>query len=188
MSEKTCSFKYVLKKLNIGEISYAALFLKEINQTTIDTQQLRLPLIAACSMSKYIPLILPVDQSASLLVDDTFNELFKCQSQIDPRSFKDFVVRSKGILYAKDTTAEEEKHILRHATFLMTTDVRIWRTALSRSLPNAFISQSESKEPEIMISNHKGIRDKRLRHAISSAFGEMLTPWLCAEATSFDLY
>jgi hypothetical protein len=181
MGEKAYSCKYALEKLDIDEIPYVALFLKEINHTTKDKQQLRLPLIAACSMSKHIRLILPVGQPASLLVDDAFNELFKCQSQLDPQAFKDFVARSKGIFYAKGTTAEEEKHILRHATFLMTTDARIWRTALSIRLPTAFISQSESEEPEVMISNHKGIRDKRLRHAISIAFREMLTPWLCID-------
>jgi hypothetical protein len=181
MSERKYSVKRALEKLSIEEIPYVALFLKEINHTVIDKRQLRLPLIAACSISKYIRLILPVGQFASLLVDEVFNELLKCQSQTSTQAFKGFVVRSKGILYAKDTTTEEEKHILRHAAFLMTTDVRRWRTALIARIPNAFISQNENERPEIMISNHKDIVDRRLKHGISIAFGEVLASWLCVD-------
>jgi hypothetical protein len=165
--------KWILEKLSLEEGPYMALFLKEVNHTIIDKQKLRLPLLAACSMSKHIRLILPMSQPTSILVDGVFNELFKCQSRADRQALKDFVVGSKGILYAKDITLEEEKYILRYATFLMTTDVRIWRTALSIRLPNAFISQCENKEPEILVSTHGDIEDARLIHTIAIELGNM---------------
>jgi hypothetical protein len=121
-------------------------------------------------MSEHIRIILPISRPALLLVDGVFNELFKCQSRINPQRIKDFVVRSKGILYVNDTTADEEKYILRYATFLMTTDVEIWQTALEMKLPNAFISQCENRGPEMMVSNYESIEDERLKRGMVIAF------------------
>lgn len=150
-----------------------ALFLKEVNHTLIDKQKLRLPLLAACAMSKHIRLILPMSQSTSILVDGVFNELFDRQSRINPQALKDFVAESKGILYAKDVTPEEEKYVLRQAAFLMTTDMRIWKTALSIRLPNAFISHRENKAPEIIVSTHGANEEERLIHNIAIELGKM---------------
>jgi hypothetical protein len=167
------------------EEPYMALFLKEVNHNTIDRQRLRLPLIAACSISKHIRLVLPMSRSASPIVDDVFNELFKYQSQINPQAFKDFVVRSKGILYANDTTTEEEGHILRCAKFLMTTDVGIWRSALDMRLPSVFISQYENKKAEIMISSCESIEGSRLRDCIALALEKLHIEKIVSE-TSYE--
>src|SRR5262245_46379567 len=162
-----------MDKVELKEEPYVALFLKEVNRIPIDRQKLRLPLVAACSMSTHIRLILPVSRPASLVVDGVFDELFKRYSQIHHQVFKDFIARSKGILYANGITTLEEQYILRYATFLMTTDVIIWRTALDMRLPNALIIQCENKEPKIIISHCEEIEDRRLRHCIAIAFEYM---------------
>ena len=141
---------------------YLALFLKEVNDPVINKQEFLLPLLAACSLSKHTRLIFPVSSSVSRFIDEVFDELFKSRYQM----FKDFVVRSKGIVYAKDLTAGEKSQILECAAFVITTDERISKAARSKKLSYAYISQRENKWPEIIVSNYERVEDRRFEHIL----------------------
>jgi hypothetical protein len=163
-----------LEKLGLKDGPYMALFLKEVNDVAIDKRQLRLPIIVACAMSKHIRIIFPMSNSVSCLVDDVFESLFRRQFQIAPKVYKEFVVGSKGILYAKDLTFEEEMSVLQYATFTMTTDVKICGMALKRMLPCAFVAQDENSKPEIILSNHEDMADGRIGRMAAPVFGRLV--------------
>jgi hypothetical protein len=147
----------ILERLGLREEPYLALFLKEVNDPVIDKKKFRLLLVAACLLSKHTQLIFPVSGSISRLIDEVFDDLFKKR----PQMFKDFVVKSKGIVYAKDLTTREKNRILEYAAFVVTTDERILKVALNKKLPCACISQCENTTPEIIISNYEGVEDWR---------------------------
>jgi hypothetical protein len=144
----------ILERLGLREEPFIALFLKEVDGPVIDKQKFRVPLIAACLLSTHIQLVFPVSGSVSRLIDEVFDELFKSRSQM----FKDFVVRSKGIVYAKDLTTEEKKQILEYAAFVITTDKRILKVALNKQLPCAYISQWKNTEPEIIVLHNEVVK------------------------------
>lgn len=155
----------ILEKLGLREEPYLAFLLKEANDPTIDKQRFLAPLLAACLLSEHIQLIFPVIGSISGLIDEAFDELFKSHPQL----FKDFVAKSKGIVYAKDLTPEEKSEVLKCAAFVITTDKRISKVALSKKLPFAYISQCENIEPEITVLNYEGIKDRCFNHGLMAA-------------------
>jgi hypothetical protein len=154
-----------LERFGLPEQPYLALFLKEVNDPIIDKQKIRLPLLVAYSLSKHAQLILPISGSVSRSIDEVFDELFKSQSQM----FKDFVLRSKGIFYAKDLSAGEKSRILECAAFVITTDKRISKVALNKKLPYAYISQCENEAPEIHLSNYERVEDRYFKHNLMAA-------------------
>jgi hypothetical protein len=154
-----------LEKLGLQEEPYLALFLKEVNDPIIDERKCLLPLLVACSLSKHTRIILLVSGPASRLIDEVFDKLFRSRLQM----LKDFVVSSKGIVYAKDLTAEEKSQILECAAFVVTTDNRISKVARSKKLPYAYISQREDKKPEIAVLNYERLGDRCFKHSLMTA-------------------
>ena len=155
----------ILERLGLIDETYLAFFFKEANDPTIDKQKFRAPVLAACLLSKHIQVIFPVIGSVSRLIDEVFDELFKSRSQV----FKDFVAKSKGIVYAKDLTPGEKSEVLKYAAFVITTDKRISKVALSKKLPCAYISQCENIEPEIIVLNYEGVKDQCFNHGLMAA-------------------
>jgi hypothetical protein len=160
----------ILEKLGLREEPYLAFIFKEADDPTSDIQKFLAPLLAACLLSEHIQLIFPVIESVSRLIDEAFDELFKSHSQL----FKDFVPKSKGIIYAKDLTPEEKSEVLKYAAFVITTDKRISKVALSKKLPFAYSSQSENIDPEIIVLNYEEIKDGCLDHGLMEALKAML--------------
>ena len=155
----------ILERLGLREEPYLAFLLKEANDPAINKQKFLAPLLTACLLSKRIQLIFPVIGSISQLVDEVFDELFKSRSQL----FKEFVATSKGIVYAKDLTPGEKSEVLKYAAFVVTTDKRISKVALSKKLPCAYISQCENIEPEIIVLNYEGVKDGCFNHSLMAA-------------------
>jgi hypothetical protein len=79
--------------------------------------------------------------SVSRIIDSAFDEMLKHLERRGHKILKGFVMNSKGILYAKDLTAEEHARVMERAALILTTDENIERMALEKRLPHAFISQ-----------------------------------------------
>jgi hypothetical protein len=155
----------ILERLGLRDEPYLAFLLKEASDPTIDKRKFLAPLLTACLLSKHIQLIIPVNGSISHLIDEVFDELFKRRSQL----FKEFVTTSKGIVYAKDLTPGEKSEVLKCAAFVVTTDKRISKVALSKQLPCAYISRCEDIEPEIIVLNYEGVKDRCFNHGLMAA-------------------
>jgi hypothetical protein len=152
----------ILERLGLRKEPYLAFLLKEANDPTIDKQKFLAPLLAACLLSKHIQIIFPVIGSISHLFDEVFDDLFKSRSQL----FKEFVATSKGIVYAKELTPGEKSEVLKYSAFVITTDKRISKAALSKKLPCAYISQCEDIEPEIIVLSYEGVKDQCFNYGL----------------------
>ncbi|HKX26490.1 MAG TPA: hypothetical protein VJ302_02245 [Blastocatellia bacterium] len=141
---------------------YLALFLKEVNDPDLDKRKFLSLLLLACSLSKHTRLIFPVSGSVSRFIDEVFDELFKSRRQM----FKDFVVGSKGIVYAKDLTAGETIQLLECAASVITTDERISKAARINKLSYAYISPRENRWPEITVSDYERVEDRHFEHSL----------------------
>src|SRR5262245_421038 len=105
-----------------SDTRYMALFLKEISGAPLRKSLLWLPLALACLISEYSRLVFPMRSSVSWLIDSAFDEVLRYLDLGKHRTLKDFVAKSKGILYAKDLTAKERARVLERAAFILTTD------------------------------------------------------------------
>jgi hypothetical protein len=138
--KKNVSFSSGLNQM-FTDTRYAALLLEEVNSAPLLKRSLRFPLALACSVSEYYPLVFPMKSSASRIIDSAFDEALKYLDRGGRKILKDFVTNSKGILYAKDLTAEERARVLECAALILTTDENIERVALENRLPHVFISR-----------------------------------------------
>ena len=154
--------------LDLEEKAYIALFISEDEDYTFDETGLWYPLTIACAISRHVPLVCPMTSSVSYLVDRAFDGLFNKQYRLCPQGFKDFVVNSKGILYAKDITAEEKHHILEGSAFVLTTDLKVREVACSKGIPYAFIAHDGNLELEKVFLNHWRAEDDGLMNSLIS--------------------
>jgi hypothetical protein len=120
-------------------------FLKEVSCAPLRKSLLWSPLALACSISEYSRLVFPMRSSVSWIIDSAFDEVFKYLDLGRHRTLKDFVTNSKGILYAKDLTAEESTCVMERAAFILTTDERIEEVALEKMLQHVFISRCHGR-------------------------------------------
>jgi len=128
------------------ETRYMALFLKEVSGAPLHKRLLWLPLALACSISEYSRLVFPMRSSISWVIDSAFDEVLRYLDMGRHKTLKDFVTNSKGILYAKDLTVEENARVLECAAFILTTDEKIEEIALEKRLPHVFISRGYGRE------------------------------------------
>jgi hypothetical protein len=170
-----------------------ALFLKEISGAPLRKGLLWLPLALACLISEYSRLVFPMRSSVSWVIDSAFDEVLRYLDLGKHRTLKDFVAKSKGILYAKDLTAKESARVLERAAFILTTDEKIAHIALGKRLPHVFISQPYGKELDVRAHYIEGDYYDQLKRnfpryvEISSQIGYLAgTNRLKNSATSYD--
>jgi hypothetical protein len=132
-----------------SDIRYVALFLKEVSCAPLRKSLLWLPLALACSISEYFRLVFPMRSSVSRIIDSAFDEVLKYLDLRRHKTLKDFVTNTKGILYAKDLTAEESTSVMERAAFILTTDEKTEEVALEKRLPHVFISRCYERELNI---------------------------------------
>src|SRR5215510_13613997 len=130
---------------------YVALFLKEVSCAPLRKSLLWSPLALACSISEYSSLVFPMRSSVSWIIDSAFDEMLKYLDLGRHKTLKEFVTNSKGILYAKDLTAEESTRVMERAAFILTTDETIEKVALEKKLPHVFISRCHGRELNVRV-------------------------------------
>lgn len=149
--------------MDLDGAPYLVLFLKEADNLPLCNANLQIPLLLACSMSKFIHIVFPLDSASLRLVDSTFDSLINTFTRRRCDLHSNFVKHCKGIQYARDLPGEEKKHLLERATFVLTTNCQVRSISLMERLPHAFISLRHDDEVELRVQYLERINDEKLR-------------------------
>lgn len=132
--------------------AYAVLIIPEIQQPALEKKDLFLPLTLAYLLSEHIRFYFPMPEEKARLVDAAFDDLLK-----------GLILKSKGIEYLKDCSAQQVRELIANASIVLTTDKEVEQMAQMQHQPCLYFCQNDHSETFVRAHRLTAIKEEELR-------------------------